>query len=284
MLSYVGDHLHLGKTAISIDAVNKIVYFSDGDSTDYDYLLSTMPLDLLVERLQSVPTSIQQATSGLHHSSGLIVGVGVNRPCPSEKCWLYFPEPDSPFYRVTYLSNYSPHLVPDNNHFLLLTETSYSEHKPENKADIVERVVKGLLNTHLLDPEDIDRIVTTYVIDVDYSYPVPTVNRNQALATIQPYLMHHQIFSRGRFGAWEYEIGNMDHSVMQGVELVNHWLLGEAELTWKNFAPETSKVSNLSLVDTLKPLTATSGHGLIQTETRKLSARTFSANHIETSH
>jgi hypothetical protein len=56
------------------------------------------------------------------------------------------------------------------------------------------------------------------------------------LGTIQPYLMDHGIYSRGRFGAWEYEIGNMDHSVMQGVELVNHWLMGEVETTWKDFS------------------------------------------------
>ena len=38
--------------------------------------------------------------------------------------------------------------------------------------------------------------------------------------------------SGGRFGAWRYEIGNMDHSVMQGVEAVNRLLLNEQETTW----------------------------------------------------
>ena len=41
--------------------------------------------------------------------------------------------------------------------------------------------------------------------------------------------MDQEIHSRGRFGAWLYEIGNMDHSVMQGVECVNNLLLGEPE-------------------------------------------------------
>lgn len=235
-LKYVGDHLVLGKNAVAVDQNARQVRFSDGEVVDYDLLLSTMPLDLLVHRLNNAPEEIRKATSGLHHSSSFIVGVGVARPTPSEKCWLYFPEESSPFYRVTYLSNYSPYITPDPNHFLLLTETSRSEYKPEDKATIVDRVVQGLINTRLLEPEDLNRIVTTYLIDVDYSYPVPTIDRNQALGTIQPYLMQHDIYSRGRFGAWEYEIGNMDHSVMQGVELVNHWLLGEDEATWKDFS------------------------------------------------
>jgi protoporphyrinogen oxidase len=286
MMEYVGDHLHLGKTAVSIDEAEKLITFSDGEVTNYDYLLSTMPLDLLVGRMRHAPQNIRQATTGLHHSSGLIVGVGVNRPCPSEKCWLYFPETDAPFYRVTYLSNYSPHIVPDDNHFLLLTETSYSEHKPESKADIVDRVVKGLINTQILEPEDMNRIVTSYLIDVDYSYPVPTVDRNHALGTIQPYLMSNGIYSRGRFGAWEYEIGNMDHSVMQGVELVNHWLLNEAEVTWKDFshqaAPETSTAELAEMLRMVEqqPFSAISGHGLIHAGERPLNGNGFSTNHV----
>jgi hypothetical protein len=193
--------------------------------------------NVLGRRLAKLGYGIVEARDGLHHSSGLIVGVGVQRANDSEKCWMYFPEDTSPYYRVTYLSNYSPFIVPqDADYFLLLSETSYSEHKPEDKNTIVDRVIQGFLKTKLLEPSDLDRLMSTYVIDVDYSYPVPTLDRNLALGTIQPYLMQHGIYSRGRFGAWEYEIGNMDHSVMQGVELVNRWLFNEPEVTWKDFA------------------------------------------------
>jgi hypothetical protein len=30
---------------------------------------------------------------------------------------------------------------------------------------------------------------------------------------------------------WKYEVSNTDHTLMQGVELVNHWLQGEPEQT-----------------------------------------------------
>ncbi|NJO83123.1 MAG: NAD(P)-binding protein [Blastochloris sp.] len=265
---YIGHNLHLNKSAVTIDPVAKQITFSDGEVVDYDILLSTMPIDLLISRMEGVPDAVVEATHGLHHSSGLIVGVGVKRANPTEKCWMYFPEESSPYYRVTYLNNYSPYITPqDDDYFLLLSETSYSEHKPEDKNTIVDRVIQGFLNTKLINPDDLDRIVTSYLIDVDYSYPVPTLDRNRALATLQPYLMSQDIYSRGRFGAWCYEIGNMDHSVMQGVELVNRWLLGEEEVTWKDFAPALKAQGPIAVrsvsLETPYDFTAQRGHGRI---------------------
>ena len=233
---HVEPRLHLGMDARAVDLVRKRVTFADGSSTGYDVLISTMPLDQLVTWSTGVPTEISEAATQLIHNSSYIVGVGVNRPCPTSKCWIYFPEETSPFYRVTYLSNYSPNMAPEG-HFLLLSETTHSPWKPEPKENIVERVIDGMIATHLLDEEDRSRIVATHRIDVPYEYPVPTLGRDGALAAIQPFLMDHDVYSRGRFGAWLYEIGNMDHSVMQGVETVNHVLLGQKEETWKPASP-----------------------------------------------
>jgi protoporphyrinogen oxidase len=165
-------------------------------------------------------------------SGSHIVGVGLDRPAESTKNWIYFPEPDVPFYRVTYLSNYSPYMTARPDQTLLLTETSRSPFKPEDPDTIVDRVIDGLVRTGLMEEEDRGRIVTTWRCSPEMTYPVPSVGRDGALGTIQPWLRHQGIWSRGRFGAWLYEIGNMDHSAMQGVEFVNHVLRGEPEETW----------------------------------------------------
>ena len=234
---YIEDRLHLEHRVQGIDFNARRIEFANGTSTEYDALITTLPLDQLVTRARGVPITVRNAATHLDHSSSYIVGIGVSRPCPSNKCWLYFPEEDSPFYRVTYLSNYSPRIAPDDQHFALLTETSHSPWKPESKETIVDRVVEGLINTQLLEESDRDRIASKYLIDVEYSYPIPTLERDDALATIQPWLMARDVYSRGRFGAWLYEIGNMDHSVMQGVEVVDGLLLGEKETTWTPSQP-----------------------------------------------
>jgi len=44
--------------------------------------------------------------------------------------WIYFPENDYPFYRVTVMTNLSPKLAPNETYWSLLTETSESDVKP----------------------------------------------------------------------------------------------------------------------------------------------------------
>jgi hypothetical protein len=60
---------------------------------------------------------------------------------------------------------------------------------------------------------------------------VPTLDRDDILGEVLPRLRDLGIYSRGRFGAWKYEVGNQDQSFMQGVEAVEHILRGHRELT-----------------------------------------------------
>ena len=232
MRQYVAPNLELETSVTGIDPVAKVVRTADGRSYPYDALLSTMPLNKLLGSIDGVPDELHQAAGDLVWSGSHIVGVGIDRPANSSKNWIYFPEPDVPFYRVTYLSNYSPYMTARPDQTLLLTETSQSAFKPEDADTIVDRVVDGLVATGLMEDEDRSRIVTTWLCSPSMSYPVPSVGRDAALGTIQPWLRERGISSRGRFGAWLYEIGNMDHSAMQGVEFVDHVLSGEPETVW----------------------------------------------------
>jgi protoporphyrinogen oxidase len=148
---------------------------------------------------------------------------------------MYFPEDNCPFYRVTNFHNYSPYNVPGgdvDNYYALMCETSYSPHKPVSKDAIVDDTIQGLVNSGMIEERDREQIVSRYLIDVPYAYPVPTTGRDAALAVIQPLLEAHEVYSRGRFGAWKYEVGNMDHSFMQGVEVVDRLLVGGVETTF----------------------------------------------------
>src|SRR5262245_23486495 len=233
-----------GKDAVRVDVASKEVTFSDGSSTGYDHLVTTMQLTELLKCIDDCPASVRDASSELHHTEGLFIGIGVADECPSSKCWMYFPGPESPFYRVTYLSTYSPQVTPGPAHFSLLAAVSSSPYKREDPTDVVARTIAGMLACDLLTEEQAARrVVSRQLLRVPYSYPVPTLGRDGALAVIQPWLLDHDIYSRGRFGAWRYEIGNTDHSVMMGVELADRLVTGTPETTWELLPGEEARAS-----------------------------------------
>ena len=238
-------HIALNQRVVRIDAERKIVHFASGRVEPYDVLITAMPLDVLYRDLLDgqVPPALRQAAQELKHSSGYMVGIGLKSRTPGggtpdTKSWMYFPEDNCPFYRVTYLSNYSPFMTPDkDNYYSLLCEVSESAYKAtpgnhgKDPAAVVEDCITGLENAGLLEPGERANIVSRWSYFADYSYPTPSVERDEILSRVIPWLEERDIYSRGRFGMWKYEVSNTDHTLMQGVELVNRLLLGERETT-----------------------------------------------------
>lgn len=233
----VADHIgreriFLNSEAVRIDPFGKEVTFKDGRRAKYDVLVSTIPIDKLVEIAGL--DHLSQYTKQLKHSATHVIGVGLTgKPAPdlATKCWMYFPEDNCPFYRATVFSNYSPNNVPDiSRYWSLMVEVSESPQKPVDASRIVEESIAGMKATHLIN--DSHSFVSTFHYRAEYGYPTPTPGRDEALNAIHPELEKLGIYSRGRFGGWKYEVSNQDHSVMQGVELVNRLILGDPEVTY----------------------------------------------------
>jgi protoporphyrinogen oxidase len=107
---YTKGHLSLDKDVVRINTGSRELVFQDGERVKYDVLISTMPLSELLGKLDKKPGHIEKALADFNWNGGYMVGIGINKPRPSNKNWMYFPQEDSPFYRVTYLSNYSPNI------------------------------------------------------------------------------------------------------------------------------------------------------------------------------
>ena len=223
----LAEHIRYGTDVVAIDTSKKTLRLADGQVDTYDVLINTMPLDLLVRRIEPAQPRLHEAAEDLELSGGYIVGIGLDRPMPTSKCWTYYPEENCPFYRVTFFHNYSPNNVPDGDvgrYSALMAETSYSAHKPESKDAIVEQTIQGCINAGLIEEADRAKVVETWLFDIDYSYPIPSLRRDTGLRVLQPALEELDVLSRGRFGAWRYEVGNMDHSFMMGWEAVERVL------------------------------------------------------------
>ena len=221
---------HYGYEAVRIDTKRKSITFANGEIVPYDWLISTMPLDLFVKN-SDLPSSIKKEADTLVYSSVHVIGIGLKGSPPpklSTKCWMYFPEDTSPFYRATVFSNYSPHNTPDGT-WSIMVEVSESTHKNVDETHLKESVVKGLVNTSLIESED--DVLHLWTFKADHGYPTPFLGRDQVIDALLPELESRNILSRGRFGAWKYEVSNQDHSLMQGVEAVDRIVSGLDEDT-----------------------------------------------------
>ena len=235
MAKHFPDKVKTGKQLADVDTAQRKVWFADGSGDSYDVLISTAPLDLLAGMLKPANNKLREAATLLEHNDLLVLGIGLKKKIDTGKCWVYFADPEMPCYRATFFSHYSPFNVPNGDteqYSSLMCEMSIPVGQKIDIDGIYERMLAGLIRSKILDEADRGRIISRYHRLVKYSYPIPTLDRDRALAVLQPALMQLGIYSRGRFGAWRYEIGNMDHSVMMGVEAANHIVSGEKELVF----------------------------------------------------
>lgn len=111
----------------------------------------------------------------------------------------------------------------------IMLEISESPLKPVDQSHLISECLIGLINTSMLAPDD--EIVSTYHRRFSHGYPTPTLERESILTQLLPALQAKDIYSRGRFGSWRYEVGNQDSSFMLGVEAVDNIVHGAVELT-----------------------------------------------------
>lgn len=228
------DYLRFEKKAIQVDLEARTLRSEDGRRQAWDTLITTIPLDVF-SRI-SGPLSFHARRAGLSmvYSSVHILGFGLKGGKPESlenKCWIYFPESDSPYYRVTVFSNYSPYNVPEGDQYWsLMAEVCESPHKPVDTTGLRDWALKAMKIDQLIESEA--EIVSFWHKRLGHGYPTPFLGRDEALGSVLPELERRRVYSRGRFGGWKYEVSNQDHSFMQGVELVNHLLKGEPETTF----------------------------------------------------
>jgi protoporphyrinogen oxidase len=235
MAAFFKKKIQTGKKLAEVDLAQRRISFADGTGDNYDVLISTAPLDLLATMIKPVDSRLLDAAQGLEHNNLLVVGLGLKKKIETGRCWIYFTDEQMPCYRATYFSHYSPNNVPngDIEHYSsLMLEMSFRVGETPDPEKVLEQVTTELIRTKMLEESDRGRIVSRYHRTVGYSYPIPTLGRDRALDVLQPTLLEKGIYSRGRFGAWRYEVGNMDHSVMMGVEAVNNIVAGEKELVF----------------------------------------------------
>lgn len=198
------DRIHLNRRVTQLDVVKRVIEFNQGEVVlPYEHLISTLPLPTLVNLIPTAPEAVREAASLLRTNSIFVVNLGIDRPDLTSKHWIYYPEDQFSFFRISFPMNQGPvqNMVPPGKSSIAC-EIAYGNGRPLDRAQIVERVITDLKRGGIL--RDDDRIIFQDTVDIPYAYIVFDRNRKPAVQTIHEFLKAHHVWPCGRYGDWGY--------------------------------------------------------------------------------
>ncbi len=213
----------------TIDIKNKTISFTNGHTQEYETLITTMPLDILLGCIKEpADSSLATARANLRCNKVVNFNLGIDRPALSDKHWIYFPEEQFPFYRIGFSHNFAASMAPPNCSSLY-GEFSYIDKSPEW---ISTALAHSIQKTKQLFGITSHEIITEAMIHINHAYVIFDAWRDSNLPRLLTQLEKYGIHSVGRYGAWKY--ASMQEGILDGKEVVEKVMPAIAPLPFKN--------------------------------------------------
>jgi len=207
-------NLELNSTVAHIDPRLRTATTQDGKQYGWEFLVSTIPLPILVRIVEGTPPEIQELADQLEYMSLRVELLLVGRQIDPSIQRIYIADPDIPPHKIAFNHNSSAYLRKQSHH-AIMAEVSHSPEKPIDSNEIAPKTIDLLVELGVLgSPED---IIWKGHVDVKYAYPVYTHARPTLIRTIKDWMAQHHIYTLGRFGDWEYV--NSDQCIMNALSL-----------------------------------------------------------------
>lgn len=230
-----GSVVHLKNPVQRVLTKNNIAYaieMADGTIKEYDHIVSSMPMTLLLQRLPEVPQDILEKSKQLKYRNTIIVYLLVEGKDLFPDNWLYVHSPDLRMGRLTNFRNWVPQLYGDKNGSVMALEYwCYDEDDfwQWNDEKLIALAKKELQQTGLIKNIPITQ---GSVYRIPKCYPVYGRGYKEALTPIENYLKTIGNLSLiGRYGAFKYN--NQDHSILMGLLAAENIMKGAQHDLWE---------------------------------------------------
>ncbi|HET8650664.1 MAG TPA: FAD-dependent oxidoreductase [Gemmatimonadales bacterium] len=188
----------------------------NGDRRSFDYVVSTMPLTLMLRSLAGVPQPVLDAAASLRFRNTTLVYLRVPGTDLFPDQWLYVHSPTLRMGRITNFRNWVPELYGDTTDSILALEYwSYDGDSfwAANDDDLVATATEELRSTELIGDRE---VASGAVVRIPRCYPVYARGYRAPLAAVTDYLRGFEnLLPVGRYGAFKYN--NQDHSILMGL-------------------------------------------------------------------
>jgi len=183
------------------------VEFSQGKKKSIikaDCVVSTIPILSLLRLLPKVPNSIIENASRLHHRNLILLYLEVNKDRLLEDSWIFFPESNYPFNRISEQKGFSAEMVGEGKTVLCVEVTCdpNSRYWKMKDNEILSICIGGLEECGVLSKTEVDDYT---VVRLENAYPVFSQNYKPALYDVLKFIESYEnLFTLGRQGLFSY--------------------------------------------------------------------------------
>ncbi|MGP4111517.1 FAD-dependent oxidoreductase [Streptomyces sp. 4N509B] len=222
MAAHVASHggsVHLRTPIDSLVTTGKRVRgvrLASGEVREYDAVISSMPLTLLVGRLADVPDDVREACASLTFRNTVLVYLQIDEEHLFRDNWIYVHSSELRTGRITNFRNWAPSINQGKPHTILALEYwcfDEDEFWRWDDARYVSLAKEEIARTKLVRP---DQILDGKAIRLPRCYPVYRRGYREQLKVVEDFLRGYENLEViGRYGAFKYN--NQDHSILMGM-------------------------------------------------------------------
>lgn len=169
-------------------------------------LVSTIPLDNLIGLYQFSNPEVRKTVSQLRYNNLSLIYLFFDMPEIIKDNWIFFPELEFSFNRLSEQRSFSSFTVPEGK-TVLCAEITNPKINDLNEDEMVARVVKDLLKAKIIKDEK--EITGKEVVRMNNVYPVYDLTYKENLNRILDFVDSQGIITLGRYGLFNYN--NIDH-------------------------------------------------------------------------
>ena len=170
------------------------------------HLVSTIPLESFVDVYSRSPEEIKEVSAGLRYNDLSLVYLFFDKPQVITDNWIFFPEIEYSFNRLSEQKSFSPYTVPAEK-TVLCAEITNPEINKLPKEQIVSRAIDDLGKAGIV--ADAKEISEKLFLRFNKVYPVYDKHYKKNVHRLIHFLDSEGIVSLGRNGLFNYN--NIDH-------------------------------------------------------------------------
>jgi protoporphyrinogen oxidase len=207
--------LRCGGAVEQVDLDRRTVRLASGETVAWERLVVTVPLPTFLGMTRGGDDWMRAAAADLEWSVVGCLNLGVEAPgIGAGAHWVYFPDGDTPFYRVGFPTNFSDGVAPPGTSSLYV-EFGLRRGEPLDRDRLERAALEALRREGILAPSH--RVVARDWIRIDPGYVIFDRRRQDAMARLRPALEARGVHLAGRYGAWTYSY--MERAILDGMEL-----------------------------------------------------------------